>query len=160
MLIGRLASPIGHGENHSSTHGAGKLNHLVDFIFGCAHPLRTCEVRHCSRLAVQRKHQRQMDQLLCLRVQRSTGVNIPEVGTEVLVCSEVWRPFREIRHVLQASTSAGRRPTPGLGVWWASTVVPTEILHEIASPFAGSHPLNGQSPALRRPRRASTAARS
>ena len=105
MLIRRLTSPVSHGEDHSSTDGPGKLNHLVDFFFSRTHPLRTCEVGDCSRLAVEREDQRQMDQFFGFGVQRATSVNILEVCAEVLVRSEVWSPFREIRHILQAITT-------------------------------------------------------
>ena len=109
VLIRRLASPVSHGEDHSSTDGAGKLNHLVDFFFSRTHPLRTCEVGDCSRLAVEREDQGQMDQFFGFGVQRSTSVNILEVCAEVLVRSEVWRAFREIRHVVQATISLDLR---------------------------------------------------
>jgi CAAX protease family protein len=47
---------------------------------------------------VQRKHQREMDKLLGLAVERSASVNLFEIVSEVLVGSEVRRSFRQVWH--------------------------------------------------------------
>jgi hypothetical protein len=83
VLIGCISRAIGHGQNHPGSDRSRELNNLVDLLFSRTHLLRTFEVGHRSRLAMERQDERQMNQFLGLCVQRSIGVNLPEVGGEV-----------------------------------------------------------------------------
>jgi len=85
VLIGCISRAIGHGQNHTGSDRSRELDDLIDLLFSRAHLLRTCEVGHRSRLTMERQDQRQVNQLLGLGVQRSIGVNLPEVGGEVFV---------------------------------------------------------------------------
>jgi hypothetical protein len=105
VAVGCLTGAVGHGQDGASADGAGQLDDLVDLLLGGAQFLRTCEVGNCSRFAVQRKHQSEMDKFFRLRIECSASVNVLEVRRELLVCSEVWCPFREIWHVQQATTT-------------------------------------------------------
>ena len=108
MLIRGFARAVGHGKDYACANGSRELNDLVDFFLSRTHPLRTCEVGDCSRFAVERKHQREMDQLLRLCVQRSVSMNLFEVRREMLVGSEIRCAFGQIWHIPQPTT----RPLP------------------------------------------------
>ena len=101
MPIGRCACAIGHGQDDSSSNRPGQLDHFVNLLVSGTHLLRTCEVGHRSRFAVQRQDQREVDQLLGLAIQRPIGVNLLEVGGEVLVRAEIGCSLGHIRHVFR-----------------------------------------------------------
>ena len=91
-----VAGSVRHRQDHTRAYGACDLNGLLNLLVRRTELLRTCEVRHCSRLAMQRQDQGEVHQLLSLGVQRSSVVGLLEVICVGLARVEV--PLAWIRH--------------------------------------------------------------
>ena len=119
-MIRRITGAIGHRQDYSGANRTGQLDDFVNFLLGRTHPLRTCEVGDRSRFAVQRKHQREMNELLRFGIERSASVNLFEIFGKVFIRSEVRRSFGKVWHgSVQTTTRSIACPRIHRGGSWA-----------------------------------------
>jgi hypothetical protein len=113
LVVGRITRAIGHREDHACSYRTGQLDGLFDLLVSRPELLRTCEVGDRSRFAMKGENQSQVHQLLGLGVERSGGMDFPEVVGVALVGVEV--AATEIRHLflLQRWTATSQQRTTG-----------------------------------------------